>query len=140
MNGNGKTMDFIGVGWAFPVRLDGRGRIAMARERDIEEAIYMILLTPRGQRVMRPEFGSRLHELVFAPNDATTAGLAEYYVEEALGRWEPRIRVREVNAQPDPANDGRMLIDIQYEVKASYDSRSLVFPFYRLPAEPAVSV
>ena len=128
--------DFLGVGWAFPVGVDARGRIALARqERDIEEAIRIILLTPKGQRVMRPEFGCQIHDLMFAPNDATTAGLAAYYVEEALGMWEPRIHVKEVNARPDPENQGRLLIDISYEIKATHDSRSLVFPFYRIPEE-----
>lgn len=128
--------DFLGVGWAFPVGVDARGRIALARqERDIEEAIRIILLTPKGQRVMRPEFGCQIHDLMFAPNDATTAGLAAYYVEEALGMWEPRISVKEVNARPDPENQARLLIDISYEVKATHDSRSLVFPFYRIPGE-----
>jgi phage baseplate assembly protein W len=131
--------DFQGVGWAFPVGVDARGRIALARhERDIEEAIQIILLTPKGQRVMRPEFGSRLHELIFAPNDATTAGLAAYYVEDALGMWEPRIDVNEVNAGPDPDDAARMLIEIHYTVKSTYDSRTLVFPFYRLPEEATV--
>ena len=130
--------DFLGVGWAFPVGVDARGRIALARqERDIEEAIRIILLTPKGQRMMRPEFGCRIHDLLFAPNDATTAGLAAYYVEDALGMWEPRIAVHEVNARPDAINPNRLLIDIRYEVLATHDSRSLVFPFYRIPGEPA---
>ena len=131
------TRDFLGTGWAFPVGVDAHGRIALARqERDIEEAIRIILLTPKGQRVMRPEFGCQVHELIFAPNDATTAGLAAYYVEDALGMWEPRIRVQEVNARPDPDAPGRLLIEIRYEIKATHDSRSLVFPFYRIPGEP----
>jgi uncharacterized protein len=128
--------DFLGSGWAFPVGVDARGRIALSRrERDIEEAIIMILLTPKGQRVMRPEFGCRIHELVFAPNDATTEGLAIYYVEEALAMWEPRITVLNVSAEPDAAAPERLLIEIEYEVKATYDRRALVFPFYRIPGE-----
>ena len=128
--------DFLGAGWAFPVGVDARGRIALARqERDIEEAMRIILLTPKGQRVMRPEFGCQVHDLMFAPNDATTAGLAAYYVEEALNMWEPRIQVKEVNVHPDPENQGRLLIAITYEIKATHDSRSLVFPFYRIPGE-----
>ena len=128
--------DFLGSGWAFPVGIDARGRIAIARqERDIEEAIRMILLTPKGQRVMRPEFGCQIHDLIFAPNDATTSGLAAYYVTEALKMWEPRLRVLEVNPRPDPADAARLLIEINYEIKATHDSRSLVFPFYRIPGE-----
>src|ERR687885_1301138 len=122
--GGAMTADVLGTGWAFPPRVDARGRIALARrERDVEEAICMILLTPKGQRVMRPEFGCRVHDLIFAPNDATTVGLARYYVEDALGMWEPRIRVLEVRVSPDPENSGRMLIHIRYEVKATHDER-----------------
>src|SRR5919202_1713135 len=102
--------DFLGSGLAFPVGVDARGRIALAhRERDIEEAIRIILLTPKGQRVMRPEFGCQIHELVFAPNDATTAGLAAYYVEEALAMWEPRIQVLDVDAEPETEQPERLL-------------------------------
>jgi hypothetical protein len=128
--------DFLGVGWAFPVDLDARKRFALARrERDIEEAICIILLTPKGQRVMRPEFGCQIHDLIFAPNDATTMGLAAYYVEQALKMWEPRIIVKDIDVRPDPEDAARMLIHISYEVKATHDSRSLVFPFYRIPEE-----
>ena len=130
------TRDFLGSGWAFPVGVDARGRIALSRrERDVEEAILMILLTPKGQRVMRPEFGCQIHDLIFAPNDATTAGLAAYYVEEALAMWEPRIRVLDVTAGPDPDGTERLLVEVRYEIKATYDRRALVFPFYRIPGE-----
>jgi len=95
----------------------------------------MILLTPKGQRIMRPEFGCEIHDLVFAPNDATTAGLAAYYVEEALKMWEPRITVRRIDANADPDDAARLLVKIDYEIKATYDQRSLVFPFYRIPGE-----
>ena len=123
-----------------PPRVDARGRIAFARqERDVEEAIRIILLTPKGQRVMRPEFGCRIHDLAFSPNNATLMGLAAYYVEEALGMWEPRIRVDEVRARVDKDNPERLLIDITYQLKATADRRSLVFPFYRIPGEEHIS-
>jgi len=116
--------------------VDTRGRIALARqERDVEEAIQMILLTPKGQRVMRPDFGCRIHDLAFSPNNATLTGLATYYVEEALAMWEPRIKVEEVVARVDHENAQRLLIDVRYRIKATADRRSLVFPFYRIPGE-----
>jgi uncharacterized protein len=128
--------DFRGVGWAFPVGTDARGRVALARHgSDIEQAMMMILLTPKGQRVMRPEFGCRVHELIFSPNDANTWGLAEYYVEDALRFWEPRITVQKVTANPDPIEPHKLRIEIDYEIKATHDRRSLVFPFYRIPGE-----
>ena len=131
-----RTVDIVGNGWSFPVGVDARGRVALSRrEHDIEEAIKVILMTSKGQRVMRPEFGCQIHELVFAPNDATTAGLAVYYVEEALRMWEPRIRLLDVAAAPDAENDGRLMIHISYEIRSTYDRRALVFPFYRIPGE-----
>ncbi len=129
--------DFLGTGWSFPVEVDPRrGRIAVAhREQDIEQAIRIILMTPKGQRVMRPEFGCQIHELIFAPNNGPTAGLAAYYVDEALAMWEPRIRVLNVDANPDPEDAARLLIEIQYEILATHDRRSLVVPFYTIPEE-----
>lgn len=130
------TPDFVGAGLAFPVGVDQRGRFALARgANDIEQAIKIILLTPKGQRLMRPTFGCQIHDLIFAPNDATTAGLAEYYVREALTMWEPRITVVAIEVGPDPEVTERLLIAIQYEIKATHDRRSLVFPFYRIPGE-----
>jgi phage baseplate assembly protein W len=128
--------DFLGTGWAFPVSVDKRGRVALSRqEQDIEQAIRMIVMTPKGQRMMRPEFGCHIHELLFAPNNAATAGRAARYVEEALAMWEPRIQVEEVRASFDGDDESRLLIEVLYEVKATNDPRSLVFPFYTIPGE-----
>ena len=130
------SSDFLGVGWAFPIGVDARGRIGLARQvTDIEQAIQMILLTPKGQRVMRPEFGCQIHDLIFAPNDANTWGMAEYYVEEALRFWEPRIEVLTVTARPSEGNNERMDVHVDYRVKATLDKRTLVYPFYRIPGE-----
>lgn len=131
-----KHPDLIGTGWRFPPSIDGRGGIALSKQIDeIEEAIQIILSTPRGQRVMRPEFGSRVHELLFAPINSETTTRVVHYVEEALGMWEPRIRVTNVSAEPDPDNPACLLIIITYEVKATHDERALVFPFYTIPDE-----
>jgi len=128
--------DIIGRGWSFPPRLDHRGRIStVGGVQEIEQAIRIIITTVPGQRVMRPEFGCRLHELVFAPNDSQTAGLAERYVHEALGWWEPRINLEDVTAGPDPNDPARLLITTRYTIKATHDSRSLVYPFYLIPEE-----
>ena len=128
--------DIIGRGWAFPPHLDHRGQIALVGDaEEIEQAIRIVLNTAPGQRVMRPEFGCRLHELVFAPNNGQTAGLAERYVREALGRWEPRIALERVLAEGDPDDRARLIITVQYRIKATHASRSLVYPFYLIPEE-----
>ncbi|NLX37396.1 MAG: GPW/gp25 family protein [Chloroflexi bacterium] len=128
--------DIIGRGWTFPPRLDERGQVAMVGgEVEIEQAVRIILGTSPGQRVMRPEFGCRLQELVFAPNNSRTAGLAERYVREALGRWEPRIRVTAVSVSTDNQHEGQLSIGVEYLIKATHSSRSLVYPFYLIPEE-----
>lgn len=130
------TPDILGSGWGFPLRINERGSIGMAGGADdIDQAIRIILATPRGLRLMRPEFGSRLHELLFAPLNAATFALARHYVEEALGYWEPRIELDEVAATADPAAPARLLISIRYRVKRTRDERALVYPFYSIPEE-----
>ena len=131
MKNDNVVADILGAGFQFPVGLDGRGGIAMAsQEGGIEESIRIILGTPQGERRMRPMFGSRIHELVFAPNNASTWGLMQQYVEESLAWWEPRIEVVNVDAAPDPSDASRLLVDILYKVKATSDERTLVYPFY----------
>jgi uncharacterized protein len=128
--------DIVGRGWAFPPCIDRQGGLALAQgDTELNQAIQIILMTAPGQRVMRPTFGCRLRELLFAPNDSHTAGLARRYIEEALGMWEPRIRVLSVDAYPDPDHGHCLLIRVEYEIKATHDKRSLVHPFYLIPEE-----
>jgi phage baseplate assembly protein W len=124
-----------GRGWAFPPYLDDRNRIAMAEDDvDIRQAIFIILNTVPGERVMRPDFGCQIHELIFAPANEQTAATAERYVTEALNRWEPRIRLQHVSATPSPDGHGSLWIEIVYEIKQQHDVRSLVYPFYLIPS------
>ena len=128
--------DFIGRGWNFPPKLNSRGGIALVSDEEkIAQSIVIILNTPIGQRVMRPTFGSRLHELIFAPANPETYGLAEMYVQDALNFWEPRIQLLDVVAGSDDAQPGTLLIHIRYLIKATHDERSLVYPFYQIPGE-----
>lgn len=130
------TKDFLGAGWKFPPRLDSRGQIELIhQEQDVEEAIRIILMTNVGERPMRPEFGSELFRLQFAPNDVTTGGIAGRYVKEALARWEPRIEVLSVSAGPNDRNPSQLLIEIGYRIRATNSDRNLVFPFYLIPGE-----
>ena len=130
------TDSIIGHGWAFPPKIDAQGGLALtSASSEIQQAIVIILSTSPGQRVMRPTFGCRLHELVFAPNNSLTAAQARRYVEEAIGMWEPRVRLIRVDVQPDPSDHARLLIEVDYQIKASHDRRSLVYPFYLIPGE-----
>jgi uncharacterized protein len=128
--------EIVGQGWAFPPQVGAQGGIALTHEHnEIDQAIHIILSTSPGERVMRPTFGCRLYDLVFDPNNSHTAARARRYVEEALGMWEPRINVIEVSVTPDPDEANALIIQIQYEIKATHDQRSLVYPFYLIPEE-----
>jgi phage baseplate assembly protein W len=128
--------EFIGAGWAFPVRTDATGRIALVRrEREIEESIHLILGTAPGERPMRPEFGCAIHEHVFAPADAATAGEIAYEVRRALERWEPRIDLDDVQVTFDSGDASTMYIDVRYSLRGANDPRNLVFPFYVIPSD-----
>ncbi|MCJ8505887.1 GPW/gp25 family protein [Kocuria flava] len=126
--------EFIGSGWAFPLRTDRTGSIALVREtREIEESVHLILATSPGERPMRPEFGCAVHDYVFAPADAATAGAIAFAVRVALDRWEPRINLEDVLVHLDTAEEGLLLIEVQYTVRGTNDPRNLVFPFYTIP-------
>lgn len=128
--------EFVGAGWAFPVRTDATGGIALvSREREIEEAIRLVLGTAYGERPMRPEFGCGIHDYVFAPLDATTAGRISYEVRAALRRWEPRIDVTEVRVSYDSTDSSTLFIDVRYVIRGTNDPRNLVFPFYTIPTQ-----
>ena len=128
--------DFLGTGWGAPLGVDGRGGIGLiSGERAIERSVLNILSTAKGERRMRPRFGCGIHDLVFAPNDPTTAGLIQSQVIEALGWWEPRIDVIGVDVEPDSDQDGLMLIGVRYVIKSTNAERNLVYPFYLIPGE-----
>lgn len=125
----------IGRGWNFPIQIGPAGTIGLtSEENEISQAIRIILATSPGERVMRPLFGSRLHELVFAPINGETMALAERYAEDALKMWEPRINISEIQVTPEH-DDGRLLIHVFYELKQTRDRRSLIYPFYLIPSE-----
>jgi phage baseplate assembly protein W len=128
------TEQFIGRGWAFPLRVDQTGGIALvSREQEIEEAIRLILGTAPGERPMRPEFGCRIHEFLFASADGETADAISGEVTSALRQWEPRIDVRDVVVTIDAKDPALLYIDIRYSIRATNDRRNLVFPFYVIP-------
>lgn len=128
--------NIIGRGWAFPPRLNDRDRIATVQDdTDIRQAIYIIIFTVPGERVMRPDFGCQIHDLIFDPANEHTAAVAERYVREAINRWEPRIDLVSVRVIPGGTEHGELIIHIDYRAKEQHDTRSLVFPFYLLPTE-----
>jgi hypothetical protein len=128
--------EFIGSGWAFPLRTDPTGRMALvSREQEVEESIRLVLGTAFGERPMRPEFGCAIHDYVFETADAETAAKVASAVRASLRRWEPRIDVNDVIISFDTAEASTIYIDIRYSIGETNDPRNLVFPFYVIPAE-----
>ncbi len=122
---------YLGTGLTFPVRVNARGEIALSSgTQDIEQSIRIILGTRPGERVMRPTFGCKAHDLLFELRDATTASLLKKHVIDALTFWEPRIQVLQVRALIDDSMDGAIQVEIDYEIKATHDLRSIVYPFF----------
>ena len=123
--------NFLGIGFKFPFAVGPSGGIQLSRyEQNIEEAVRIIIGTALGERQMRPSFGCRIHDFVFAPNNSSTQTLVAHHVEEALAKWEFRIRNIEVAAGPDPDSPERILVDVRYEIRATNSVHNLVFPFY----------
>jgi phage baseplate assembly protein W len=128
--------DFIGAGWAFPIRPNANGGIALVRrERELEDAMRIVLSTYPGERPMRPEFGSRLRDYVFEGMTHSRMAELEVEVRNSLQRWEPRADIVNVRINRDGADMGLVYIDIEYQVKMTNDRRNLVFPFYTIPTD-----
>jgi phage baseplate assembly protein W len=123
--------EFLGSGWAFPIGVDDRGAVVMVGAEDaVRQAIWLVLSTARGERAMRPTFGAGLADLVFAPNGPATQGMVVSAVRDALTEQEPRIDVLDVTATPDPGMRTRLLIQVDYAVRATNSRFNLVYPFY----------
>ncbi len=123
--------EFLGIGWKFPVAVDTGSRIATSHyEEDIKEAIWIILGTAKGERVMRPDFGCGIHDMVFTAINTTTLNQVENSVREALTVWEPRIQLTAVKADTGKINEGKLMIHIDYKVRTTDNRFNLVYPFY----------
>lgn len=130
--------EFLGRGWKFPVAIDpANGRIAMSEfEQDIRESIFIILSTAPGERVMRPDFGCGIHELVFAPLNRATLGLFESRVRESILKFEPRVEIANLTLDTSQADKGQLNIDFRFRVRETNNEFNLVFPFYLTEGNP----
>lgn len=133
---------FLGRGLSFPLEVNTQGNLVSAKyEESVRQSILIILGTAKGERVMRPDFGCGIYDLVFEPRSASTAGKIAQAIEESLLRFEPRIDVTDVqvlsgdvsdaNEEVDFTEDGNALVvNITYQVRATNNVFNLVYPFY----------
>jgi Bacteriophage baseplate protein W len=130
------TSDFVGRGISFPMRVDQSGALALTSGgADIDGSLRMVLTTAPGERLMRPQFGCRIWDLLFEPINANTIGLMRESVRDAVSQWEPRVDLDDVVIEPDARDQARVLIHLKYRVRTTNDSRNLVYPFYVIPQE-----
>jgi uncharacterized protein len=128
---SGKT--FLGTGWRFPIVPDELGQLGYdSEDENVEHSLRTLLLTVQGERVMRPDFGTRLQRYVFAPGSQQYLRLLETTIQDAVRDWEPRVDLVAVNAEmsADPASDTTALVSLSYRVRQSNTQQNLVFPFY----------
>lgn len=123
---------FLGRGWKFPIQVDETtGRIMMSEfEEDIAESIRIIIGTTKGERVMRPSFGSGIHKFLFGLTDTTTMNSLKSDVKASIIEWEARVDDIDVDAEMDRKESGRLLLTVKYKVRSTNNKHNLVFPFY----------
>ncbi len=100
---------------AFPFQLDSRGRTAQASDPDhIRQMIEQLLFTDAGERVNRPDFGSGLRQLVYAPNSQELAATVQFTLQAALQRWlGDVIDVQELDVS---SVDSSLTVNLVYEI------------------------
>jgi uncharacterized protein len=123
--------DLLGRGWNFPIDLDdGQIELTPDGEEGVRQSIWTILGTSPGERLMRPDFGCGIHDMVFGVNNAATASAVAGAVREALAVWEPRIDVLDVYAAGDPSRPNLLVIEVNDRVRSTNSRFNLVYPFY----------
>jgi uncharacterized protein len=126
----GTGRQFLGVGWSFPIRVNPQGGLSyVAGADDVQQAIWIIVGTAAGERVMLPAFGCGIHEYVFSPVNETTAGNLAHHVRRALVDWEPRIDVVDVTVEGG-SQENVLLIRVDYRIRSTNAFHNLVYPFY----------
>jgi uncharacterized protein len=124
-------VSFLGKGWKHPIRPNARGGLDWSgADASINEAIWIILSTPRRSRIMLPEFGCGIHDYVFAPNNSGTRASIESEVRRALVRWEPRVDVLSVRATSHDDQPETLMIEVDYRTRTNNAAHNIVYPFY----------
>ncbi len=124
--------DFCGKGLKFPVSVNNvTGRFEMSfGEEDIKESIYIILMTQKGERLLMPNFGSKINSYVFEVMNETNLTLMANNIKNAIQTYEKRIGNVNVNIEMDKLNKGKLIFDINYIVNKTNEVGNMVFPFY----------
>jgi phage baseplate assembly protein W len=122
---------FIGRGWRFPIKVTARGQLAWSDGPDrIRDAIWIVVNTAVGERLMLPEFGAGVTDYVFQPNSLATRTALRQSIQDALVRWEPRIELDAVRVDEVPGEPSQVIAAVQYRIRATNELFNMVLPFY----------
>ena len=125
------SSDFIGKGWRFPITVNAKGGIDRSEgPQRISDAIWIIVKTSLGERVMRPTFGAGVNDFVFQSNSSLVRTQLVASIKQALLKWEPRINIQQVSANPVPNEPSQVLVSIEYTVRNTNELFNVVYPFY----------
>jgi phage baseplate assembly protein W len=123
--------DIIGQGWSFPIKVNAKGGLDWSNgPHRIQAAIWTILSTSPGERLMLPTFGAGIKDYVFQPNSQAVCARLQTAVQKALTQWEPRIQVVSVQATPSAEQDSLVLISIDYQILGTNELYNMVYPFF----------
>jgi phage baseplate assembly protein W len=125
------NVGFLGRGWRFPIRPDTGGVLRLTEQDEaVRNSIFLILSTAPGERLMRPDYGCGIHDLVFEANTPTLRGTVQSMVRRSLVQWEPRIDVIDVGVDAPVDYPTQLIIRIDYRLRQNNALFNLVYPFY----------
>lgn len=128
-----KGQSFLGRGWCFPIRFSNGAispTIMVEEEEDIRQSLHIILSTRLGERVIRPDFGTALHNMVYHNMDLTARTQLKAAIEKAILYWEPRITLNKVSFDMSEERSGRLSILLEYTVRQTNSRGNIVYPYY----------
>lgn len=125
--------DFLGIGWSFPPEFNKtEGNVTMTTDvEDINNSLIILLSTRPGERVMFPNYGCDLQEMLFKPLDLTLITQMRGIIERAILYHEPRINIIDIDITTIEESEGQVLIHVDYEVRNTNTRSNIVFPFYK---------
>ena len=128
------SKSFLGTGWSFPPRFSDTlsGVEMVSDEDDIKQSLFILLSTRPGERITNLQYGCNLHDILFRKIDATTMGLIEEVIKNAVLYFEPRITLKDVIIDESSQKDGILYIKLNYIVRKTNIRSNIVFPFYKI--------
>lgn len=123
---------FLGRGWSFPPKFTrGEDTVEMVdEEEDILQSLKILLATIKGERIMLPEYGANMEDMLFEPLTVSFAKRMSVKIEKAILYYEPRIKTEDIDFRQDTAN-GLVELKIEYTIIATNSRRNLVYPYYK---------